>query len=165
MANTTHTTTGKSTAATAEPVDAISLLESDHRTVKALFKKFEAAKDATAQRDLAKQIGHELTVHATIEEARFYPAVKPIKGVDDMVLESLEEHRQIKELIAELTGLPPSDETFEPRMKVLIEDVEHHVEEEETDMFPKVRKALSKKELDDLGQALQEQKKAVAAKS
>jgi hemerythrin superfamily protein len=132
-------------------LDAVTLLEHDHREVKSLFKEFEKATQLESRLDLAQHIGQKLSVHAQVEELKFYPAIKAIPEVADMVAESLEEHRQVKELIAELKGMQPSDKTFEPKMKVLMEDVEHHVKEEEKEMFPKVRKGLGKEKLSELG--------------
>src|SRR6185437_3975630 len=84
-----------------------------------------------------------------------------MEGLLDMVLESLEEHRQVKELVAKLKAMEPSQSRYEPDMKVLKEDVEHHVQEEEKDMFPKVKKALDKARLEQLGQMMKQRKMAM----
>lgn len=139
-----------------ESLDAVTLLEHDHQEVRSLFREFEKAQKPEFKSELARHIGEILSVHARAEEQQFYPAVKSIPGLTDMVLEGLEEHRQVKELIAELDGMKPSDATFEPKMKVLMEDVDHHVDEEEKTMFPKVRQALGKAELQDLGQSMRQ---------
>jgi hemerythrin superfamily protein len=132
---------------------AIELLKSQHREVEELFEKFEKASKATAKRQVAEQICDKLTVHATIEERHFYPAVKA-KQTEDLLLEALEEHLAAKRVMADLLDLKPSDETFEPKVKVLQEQIEHHVEEEEEELFPKVEKLLSAEELEGLAQEM-----------
>src|SRR3954449_6236096 len=138
-------------------MDAITLLRNDHRTVEDLFKKFEKAGD-TAHKTKAKLVEkmlHELAIHAAIEEMAFYPFVKGAS--DDLasdVLESLEEHHVVKWLLSELEGMDPKDERFDAKVTVLIENVRHHVKEEEQDMFPLVRKMLSRADLQELGDAL-----------
>lgn len=133
-------------------MNGIELLETQHREVDALFAKAEGASGAN-KRALFEQIADALAIHATIEEKIFYPAVKA-KRTEDILLESLEEHLGIKRVIADLLNLSPSDETFASKMKVLKEQVEHHVEEERSDMFPKVRKLLDKDQLEALGQEM-----------
>ena len=142
-------------------MDAIKLIKDDHRTVEELFKKFQAAgKGAkkTKQR-LAEQIIQELTLHAQLEEQIFYPAAQELIGDRDMVLEAEEEHHLVKTTISELRGMDASDERFEAKMTVLIENVKHHVKEEEKEMLPKVRKALKPAQLRELGERIQQAKK------
>jgi hemerythrin superfamily protein len=134
-------------------MNAIDLLESQHREVEKLFAKIEKATDAATKGDLFEQIADKLAVHAAIEEHHFYPAVKA-KRTEDILLESLEEHLGIKRVIADLLGTKPSDETFDAKVKVLEEQVEHHVEEEETDLFPKCRKLFDKERLEAIGQEM-----------
>ena len=138
--------------------DAIALLKADHAAVKKLFAQEQKA---TKQDDEKKQIVFDqikdaLTVHATIEEEIFYPAVKKARQehVKDEVREGYEEHRQIKILIAEIANITPDDETWDMKVKVLKEDVEHHVKEEEGEMFPDARKFLGEKRLNELGAEL-----------
>ncbi len=143
-------------------MDAITLLREDHRSVEKLFKSFEKAGDRalTTKRKLADDVVRQLSVHAAIEEQVFYPAVgEAIAGTRDLVLESLEEHHIVKWVLSELDGLDPEDERFEPKMTVLIENVRHHVKEEETELFPSVRKALGRKRLTELGEQLTAAKK------
>jgi hemerythrin superfamily protein len=142
--------------------DAIALLKADHAAVKKLFAQEQKA---TKQDDEKKQIVFDqikdaLTVHATIEEEIFYPAVKKARQehVKDEVREGYEEHRQIKILIAEIANITPDDETWDMKVKVLKEDVEHHVKEEEGEMFPDARKFLGEKRLIALGAKLQARK-------
>ena len=137
--------------------DAIVLLKADHATVKTLFAQEEkAAKhddhgkyDGQEKLDIFNRIKAALTVHATIEEEIFYPAVKKARSenVKDEVREGYEEHRQIKSLLVQIAAVTPDDETYDMKIKVLKEDVEHHVKEEEGEMFPDAKKFLGEKRL------------------
>ncbi|HET7488566.1 MAG TPA: hemerythrin domain-containing protein [Acidimicrobiales bacterium] len=143
-------------------MDAITLLKQDHKTVESLFKKFEKTgpRAHAAQRDLAERIVRELSVHAAIEEQLFYPAIrKAVPDTEDMVLESLEEHHIVKWVAKELDGGDPEDERFRAKMTVLIENVRHHVEEEEQELFPQVRQAMGRKALGELGTAMEDAKR------
>jgi hemerythrin superfamily protein len=138
-------------------MDAISLLTDDHRTVEQLFKRFEKTSDrATVERRrIVDEIIRELSIHAEIEETIFYPAVREsVPPSEEMVLESLEEHHVVKWVLSELDGMPADAERFEAKVTVLIENVRHHVEEEESELFPKVRRALSRTALDEMGEAM-----------
>ena len=142
-------------------MDAITLLKQDHKTVNALFKKFEKLGDRAyvSKRAVVDDIIEELSVHAAIEEQVFYPAVKGIsEDLKDHVLESLEEHHVVKWLLDELVSLDPEAERFDAKVTVLIENVRHHVEEEETEFFPEVREALGRKVLGEIGELLEEAK-------
>jgi len=135
-------------------MDAIVLLKDDHKTVEKLFKQFEKAGDNATQtkRDLVDRIIEELSVHAFIEEQYLYPVAKgAVPETKDHVLESLEEHHIVKWLLEELRKMDPEDERFDAKVTVLIENVRHHVEEEEQDWFPEVRKGLGRKKLQELG--------------
>jgi len=138
-------------------MNAIELLKKDHKTVKSLFESFEKAKEQEQERsksELFASIKEELDAHARVEEEIFYPAFERAAEEDDdkeLVLEAGEEHKQVKTLLAELEGLDPDDETFEAKMKVLKDNIEHHVEEEEGEMFPHARKQLGDDELEQLG--------------
>ena len=134
-------------------MDAIELLESQHREVEDLFSQIEDAKGAKEKEQLFEQIADALAMHAAIEEHHFYPAVRA-KKTKDILLESLEEHLGIKRVLADLMKVDASDETFDAKIKVLKEQVEHHVEEEESDLFPKANKLLSSEELDALAQEM-----------
>ena len=145
-------------------MDAISLLKDDHRTVERLFKRFEKTGDRALvdRRRIVNEIIRELSIHAEIEETIFYPAVREaVPPTGDMVLESLEEHHVVKWLLSELDGMAPDAERFEAKVTVLMENVRHHVEEEESDLFPKVRRALSRKALDEMGEAMGQAKAVV----
>ena len=146
--------------------DATEMLKSDHDHVKRLFSDFEALGELAVKgkQDVVGRICHELTVHAQIEEEIFYPRVRKAGEEEkDEVLEGIEEHQLIKELVAGLEGMSTEDETFDAKVKVLKEQVEHHVEEEEGEMFPRVRNALGGAELARLGAQLQEAKAAAAS--
>ena len=143
-------------------MDAITLLKNDHKTVEKLFKQFEKAGDDAAQtkRQVVDEIIKELSVHAAIEEQVFYPAVRDVMpDVEDTVLEALEEHHVAKWTLKELVDLSPDHERFDAKVTVLIESVRHHVEEEEGELFPEVRKTLGRKALGEIGDAMEEAKK------
>jgi hemerythrin superfamily protein len=145
-------------------MDAITLLKSDHRTVEKLFKDFERAGDraAVSKGKITQSIIKELSVHAAIEEQAFYPVIqREVQGATGSVLESLEEHHVAKWLLSELEGMDPRDERFDAKVKVLIESVRHHVEEEEGSLFPRVRAALGRKRLGEIGLQLEAAKKRV----
>jgi hemerythrin superfamily protein len=126
--------------------NAIDMLEGQHREVEDLFAKLEKADRGERKQKLFTLIADKLAVHASIEEEAFYPAVKA-KRTEDILLESLEEHLGIKRVLSDLIDLDASDETFDAKAKVLQEQVEHHVEEEEDDLFPKVRKIFDEETL------------------
>jgi hemerythrin superfamily protein len=106
-------------------------------------------KDEAQRVSLFNQINEALTAHATIEEEIFYPAVKKARSehVQDEVREAYEEHKQIKTLLAQIASIKPADETYDMKVKVLKEDVEHHVKDEESEMFPYAKKFLSSSRL------------------
>ncbi len=143
-------------------MDAIVLLKEDHKTVEKLFKEFEKAGDEAhaEKRRIADRVIEELTVHAVIEEKVFYPAAREAApDTKDHVLESVEEHHVVVWMLSELAGLDPEDERFDAKMSVLMENVRHHVEEEEKEWFPEVRKAMGRNRLVELGERLEEAKK------
>jgi len=143
-------------------MDAITLLKDDHKTVERLFRRFEKAGDDAyrEKRDIADRIVEELSIHAAIEEQIFYPVTRmTVTDVEDVVLESLEEHHIVKWVLSEISSMDPQDERFDAKVTVLIENVRHHVEEEESEFFPKVREELGRKSLNDLGEALEQAKK------
>jgi hemerythrin superfamily protein len=144
-------------------MDAITLLRDDHKTVEQLFKRFEKAGDRAyvEKRKIVDRIIEELSIHAAIEEQVFYPVARAtVADTEDIALESLEEHHIVKWLLSELADLDPEAERFDAKVTVLMENVRHHVEEEQTDYFPKVREALSRTALSDLGEALATAKKS-----
>ena len=143
-------------------MDAITMLRDDHATVRDLFRRFEKAGDRAhkTKRKLVDQIIEELSLHAAVEEQVFYPAVRQaVEQAEDDVLESLEEHHIVKWTLSELEDMDPQDERFDAKVTVLIESVRHHMQEEEGDMFPKVRKAVPAAELKELGELMQQVKR------
>jgi hemerythrin superfamily protein len=145
--------------------NAITLLKADHATVKKLFEQEEKLSKSADDKKVAlfEQIKAALEVHATIEEEIFYPAVKKARSehVKDEVREGYEEHKQIKNLLAEISEITPSDETYNMKVKVLKEDVEHHVKDEEGEMFPDAKKFLGESRLKELAVELEERKQAL----
>src|SRR5215471_853689 len=128
-------------------MNAIAMLKKQHKEVSALFTQLEKAKSAKTKQEIFDQIADALAVHATIEERHFYPAVKA-KQTEDILRESVEEHLEIKRIIADMLELDGDDDEFEAKAQVLQEDVEHHVEEEETELFPKVEKLFDEEQLE-----------------
>jgi hemerythrin superfamily protein len=137
-------------------MNAIDLLKEDHQKVKKLLESATETDDKSEQKRLFKEIKMELDTHARIEESIFYPAVEEHEEFEDMVLESLEEHRQVKTMLRELSRATAGSGKFKAKLKVLKDDVEHHaVEEEEGKLFPKVQKAFNSQELEELGEELE----------
>ncbi|MGI8756943.1 MAG: hemerythrin domain-containing protein [Acidimicrobiales bacterium] len=142
-------------------MDAITLLKNDHKSVEKLFKRFEKAGDRAfvEKRSIVDKIVEELAIHANIEEQLFYPVSRDtVPKTEDTVLEALEEHHVVKWVLSELDGMDPEAERFTAKVTVLIENVRHHVKEEENEFFPKVRDELSRKVLGELGDAMERAK-------
>src|SRR6478609_765562 len=142
--------------------DAIVLLKADHQEIREQFRRFTAAGEnaAAAKGKIVDKIIELLTVHTFIENEVMYPEVrKLLPDVEDDVLESYEEHHVADLLCFELVSMDAGDERFVPKMTVLIENVEHHMGEEEDEWFPKVREGLGRKQLGELGDRMVEMKK------
>ena len=134
--------------------DAIVLLREDHRQVRKLFTRFERAGDDAhaAKGEIVDQIIELLTVHTYLENEVIYPRVrKLLPDLEDDILESYEEHHVADLLVAELAAMKPTDERFTAKTTVLIENVRHHMDEEENEWFPQVRDGLGRKRLQELG--------------
>lgn len=148
-------------------MDALMLLTADHNRVRGLFTRFEAAEeseDIATMTELASKILEELDVHTAIEEQVFYPGVDEAdEEIHKVVAEGIEEHHVIKQLASEIETLSPDDETWAAKMKVMIENVEHHAEEEEQELFPEVNKALGSDVLEDLGARMEALKAQLGA--
>jgi hemerythrin-like domain-containing protein len=143
-------------------MNAISLLKQDHRNVESLFKRFEAAgDDALEKRTVVDQVIEQLSIHAEIEEQVLYPAMRQRFDDDDPVLEALEEHHLAKVSLWELEKLPASSDRFDAKFTVLAENIRHHVEEEEAELFEQLRKAFKANELDEMGDRMEQLKKVV----
>ena len=144
--------------------DAIVLLKNDHKEIKKTFNAFKKLGDGAHKEKgrLVKRMIELLTVHTYIENEVMYPRVRELlPEVEDDVLESYEEHHVADVLVMELSMMKPTDERFTAKTTVLIENVEHHIDEEEQEWFPKVRAGLSRKTLQELGaEMLQAKKKA-----
>jgi hemerythrin superfamily protein len=127
-------------------MDAIDMLKADHAQVKKLFRNYEAAGDRAYQKkkEIAEELFAEITVHSTLEEELFYPAVKERadKEGKELVAESIEEHQIVAFLIEELKALDPKDERYQAKFTVLMENVEHHIEDEEEELFPEAEETL-----------------------
>jgi hemerythrin superfamily protein len=139
--------------------NAINLLTEDHAKVRKMFKQFEKTKekmDDSEKSELVQQICMELTLHTQVEEEIFYPAAREAIEEQDLLDEAEVEHASAKELISQLQSMQPSDELYDAKVTVLGEYVEHHVKEEEKEMFPKVRKARLDLEL--LAEQIEERK-------
>lgn len=147
----------------AEATDAIELLQEDHQQVEALFKEYEQlaeSADVDAKESVAADICEKLTVHAQIEEEIFYPAARQALGDDsEIVDEAEEEHADAKQLIAEIEEMSPEDSDYDAKVKSLSEAIAHHVEEEEAEMFPKLRQ--SGMETQALGEHMAERKQEI----
>jgi hemerythrin superfamily protein len=115
-------------------MDALELLKQDHQAVKSLFDQIDDAEDAKQRKKLFDQIDTELNIHAHIEETVFYPEMQKIDDLKDMVAEALEEHQEVKTLLEEIEGLDPEGEQFSASLEELMENVEHHVAEEEDEI-------------------------------
>ncbi len=139
-------------------MNAIELLKDDHDKVDRLFQKVKATEEGEEHKELFKKIKSELDAHTHIEEKIFYPRLKEEEELEDIVLEGIEEHHQAKMFLRELASLSEDSEKFEPKLKVLMEDITHHVQEEEGEMFPDVEKILGAAELEKLGAQMEEEK-------
>ena len=134
----------KASAPKGGETDAIAMLVADHKQVKALFEEFKNIKDDgddDQKAALVEQICAALTVHAELEEEIFYPAAREQIGDEDLMDEAEVEHAGAKDLIAQLESMEPGDDLYDAKVTVLGEQIDHHVKEEEGDMFPKVKKA------------------------
>ena len=151
-------------------MNAIALLTRDHQEVERLFKQFEKLTERAqkSKQKIVMNIIRELAIHSAVEEMLFYPAVRTaalkaqgraLKEAADTVLESLEEHHVVKWTLSELEKMKPEDERFDAKVKVLMESVRHHVEEEQRELFPKARRLLGEEVLDQLGERIEKAKK------
>lgn len=142
-------------------------LEKQHKEVMKLFKGVEKTEDAKGRKRLMREIVAHLKVHTTIEEEIFYPAVREIgtQKAEDQMLEAVEEHHVVDLVLAELPQVDPEADTFEAKMTVLKELIEHHVEEEQDEVFPMAEKKLGKQRMEELGEQLEERADALQSKA
>jgi hemerythrin superfamily protein len=139
-------------------MNALEILKQDHQKVKGLFQEAIHSTDTSKRKAIFDKIDTELEMHAHIEETVFYPAIEDHEELKDMVAEALEEHGEAKTLLGELEELGADSHEFGSKLQQLIEAVEHHVEEEEGEMFPKIREVFEEDELEQLGQDLESAK-------
>ena len=146
-------------------MDAITMLKTDHDKVKKLLTELESTTErgVKTRQELFATIKGELTVHEVIEEEIFYPALKSHPKAKDIVLEAYEEHHVVDLLMGELEALDVSDETWGAKAIVMKENIEHHIEEEEGEMFKQARQVFDRQELDDLGDRMAEPKTSAQA--
>ena len=138
-------------------MDAFSLLKADHRKVEKLFSQLESASGQAKMR-VFEQIKMELELHTHIEEKFFYPALEKPKQTHELTLEAYEEHDVVKKLLQQMSRAKSATEEWEAQGKVLQENVEHHVEEEENELFPKAEAALSEEDIETLGEQMEAEK-------
>jgi hemerythrin superfamily protein len=144
-----------------KPQEAIALLKADHKAVSMLFEQYETAKSSTQKKVIVAKICTELTVHAQIEEEIFYPQVKAALKDKELIPEAIVEHATLKDLIAQIENAEPDGEMYDAKVKVLGEYVNHHVEEEHTEIFPKAKAA--KLDMYALGEKLTQRKEELMA--
>ncbi len=135
-------------------MNAIELLESQHRDVEETFAQIETATDPSTRAKLFETLADSLAIHAAIEEHQFYPVVKA-NGAREIVLEAAEEHLAVKRVVADIMKIDPSDETFDAKLKFLKQLVMAHVKEEESQLFPQVKKLLPPDQLEELGDEME----------
>ena len=141
-------------------MDALKLLKDDHEKMRKLLTELEATTErgVKTREELFSTIKGELTVHEIIEEEIFYPALKDHPKAKDIVLEGYEEHHVVDMVMAELEDLPVDDESWGAKASVMKENVEHHMEEEEGEMFQKARQVFDRDELEELGTRMERRK-------
>jgi iron-sulfur cluster repair protein YtfE (RIC family) len=139
----------------------IELLKEDHKKVAELFARVDATDNEKQHVQLFEKIKTELETHTQIEESIFYPVLEQYEELKDLVLEAFEEHKQIKTLIREITALAEGSERLDAKLTVMGENVEHHVGEEEEEMFPKVEKLIQQQELERMGEEMMKFKKGL----
>jgi hemerythrin superfamily protein len=145
-------------------MNVIELLKNDHQEASSLMEQIELAdKGDRSAKELFTQLKQALTLHTQVEEQIFYPALKSFEETKDMVPEALEEHQEVDELLAEMTALSPGNDEFMDKLTELRDSVEHHVEEEENEMFPKAEKVLGESRLQEMGRQMQQMKEGKSA--
>ncbi len=143
-------------------MNAFQLLKEDHKKVSGIFAQLEETTERAekTREELFTKLKQELDIHAHIEETIFYPAIKNEAETREITLEGFEEHKVVKRLLKELAANDVTSEQWTAKLKVLKENVEHHVEEEEGEMFKSAREVLTTEQIDELGARMEEEKKA-----
>ena len=146
-------------------MDALKMLEDDHKTVKKILDDLESTTErgVKTREELYARFKKEMQVHEVIEEEILYPALKEHKKAKEIALEGYEEHHVVDQIMAELDGLSYEDETWGAKFTVMKENIEHHIEEEEDEMFKKARQIFSKEELEEMGERMGARKKQAEA--
>ena len=148
-------------------MNAFQLLKEDHQKVSGIFQQLEPTTERAekTRTELFARLKEELDIHAKIEESVFYPAIKQEAETREIVLEGFEEHHVVKMLLKELEAIPVDTEQWTAKLKVLQENVEHHVEEEEGEMFQKARQVLSEEQINQLGAEMEQMKQQLKQQS
>ena len=146
-------------------MDAIQLLKDDHDAMKKLLTELEGTTErgVKTREELFAKVREELTVHEAIEEEIFYPALKEHPKTKEITLEAFEEHHVVDMVLAEIESVPFDDETWDAKFKVMKENIEHHIEEEENEMFKQARDAFEKQDLEELGERMAARKRELLA--
>ena len=141
-------------------MDAMTLLREDHRKVKKLLAKIESTTErgVKTRQDLFTKVKQELVVHEAIEEEIFYPALKQHPKTQEIAMEAYEEHHVVDTVMAEIEGVAYDDETWGAKFKVMKENLEHHIEEEEGEMFKQAKQVFDEDELNQLGESMKARK-------
>jgi len=141
-------------------MDALKLLKRDHDTVKEILEKLESTSedDSSQREELFGRIRSDMEVHEALEEEIFYPALKEHPKARDIVLEGIEEHNVVDRLMGEMSELPVDDERWQAKMSVMKENIEHHIEEEEEEMFEQARDVFDTDDLEDLGERMSDRR-------
>jgi len=139
-------------------MNALAVLKQDHQRVKDLFQEVSKGSDPNRRKELFDKIDTELEIHSHIEETIFYPILEQHEELSDMVAEAREEHQEAKSMLEELEDLGSDSDDFGSKLQGLMEAVEHHVQDEEGQMFPKVREVFDESQLEQLGQKLESAK-------
>ncbi|MEX0790414.1 MAG: hemerythrin domain-containing protein [Actinomycetota bacterium] len=141
-------------------MDAVALLKQDHEEVKKIMEKLDKTTErgVKTREELFAKLRSEMTIHETIEEEIFYPALKEHPKAKELVLEGYEEHHVVDLIMGEISKTPYDDETWGAKFSVMKENIEHHIEEEEGEMFKQARDVFSKPELEELGTRMEERK-------
>jgi hemerythrin superfamily protein len=146
-------------------MNVLKVLKKDHSAVKSLFNKFSRTGKSSHEKrtELFEHIRRELQIHSRAEEEIFYPAIKAINGAESrrLVSEALKEHKEVDELLTQISRLKPADKNFEDKIETLFEHVDHHVEEEEGEIFQFAEENCSEEQLNDLGRQIEERKRVL----
>lgn len=144
-------------------MNAIEILKSDHREAEGLMKRLEMAdKGGASAKAVFQELKAALTLHTRMEEQIFYPALRSYDETRDMISESVEEHREVDELLAEMTAMSPEDDAFMDKLVELRDSVGHHVEDEETELFPRAEKVLGRERLTMMGDEMMRMKNGMS---